>query len=273
MKSLDNIFHELHNHGLLILANVSDAGGAKVVESLGATAIATSSAGMAWAHGYADGNQLPLTRLAASVESMTRILRVPLTVDIEAGYSDDLQHVASVVEAVVAAGAVGINIEDGTAPPEVLVRKIEVAREVADKHGINLFINARSDVYLKSLVPPVQRLDEIIRRAALYAQAGANGLFAAGMVTPAEISTLCNNCTLPVNLLARDGLSAPDDLQSLGVRRLSAGSSIAEFLYGAMEGLARSFIERGQLDTQALTGFTYAKLNGLIGSVDKATGP
>ncbi len=89
------------------------------------------------------------------------------------------------------------------------MRKIEVAREVADKHGINLFINARSDVYLKSLVPPVQRLDEIIRRAALYAQAGANGLFAAGMVIPAEISTLCNNCTLPLNLLARDGLSAP----------------------------------------------------------------
>ncbi len=153
------------------------------------------------------------------------------------------------------------------------MRKIEVAREVADKHGINLFINARSDVYLKSLVPPVQRLDEIIRRAALYEQAGANGLFAAGMVTPAEISTLCNNCTLAVNLLARDGLSAPDDLQRLGVRRLSAGSSIAEFLYGAMEGLARSFIERGQLDTQALTGSTYATLNGLIGSVDKATGP
>ncbi len=104
MKPLDNVFHELHKNGLLILANVSDAGGAKVVESLGAAAIATSSAGMAWAHGYTDGNQLPLTRLAASVESMTRILHVPLTVDIEAGYSDDLQHVARVVEAVVASG-------------------------------------------------------------------------------------------------------------------------------------------------------------------------
>lgn len=264
MTSLDNVFRDLHNQGLLILANVSDAGGARVVESLGATAIATSSAGMAWSHGYADGNRLPLTLLAATVESMTRILGVPLTVDIEGGYADDLPHVAKVIDTVVAAGAVGINIEDGAGPPELLVRKIDVAREVADKRGVNLFVNARSDVYLKNLLPNDQRLEEIIRRAALYAEAGADGFFAVGMVEPAEIAILCTESRLPVNLLARDGLPAPDELQRLGVRRLSAGSSIAEFLYGAMEGLARSFVQHGRLDSQRLEGFTYGKLNDLM---------
>ncbi|WQG58970.1 isocitrate lyase/phosphoenolpyruvate mutase family protein [Pseudomonas sp. RTB3] len=264
MTSLDTVFHDLHNQGLLILANVSDAGGARIVESLGAQTIATTSAGMAWSNGYADGNQLPLALLAANVESMTRVLRVPLTVDIEGGYSDDLQHVAHVIDAVVAAGAVGINIEDGVGPPEQLVRKINVAREVAEKRGVNLFVNARSDVYLKNLLPNDRKLEEIIRRAALYAEAGANGLFAVGMLDPAEIGILCKESRLPVNLLARDALPAPDELARLGVRRLSAGSSIAEFLYGAMEGLARSFQERGRLDTQALKGFTYGELNGLM---------
>ncbi|KPY09322.1 Uncharacterized protein ALO57_04061 [Pseudomonas coronafaciens pv. oryzae] len=264
MTALDTVFHNLHQNGLLILANVADAGGARMVASLGAKAVATSSAAVAWSHGYPDGNKLPLDLLSTTVRSMARVLSVPLTVDIEGGYSDDPAQVEKVIHAVIAAGAVGINIEDGTNSPELLVRKIDVAKKVADLTGVRLFINVRTDVYLKNLFPVEQRLEELLKRAALYADAGANGLFAAGVVTSSDIGTICLESTLPVNLLSREGLPSVEELKRLSVRRLSAGSSIAEFLQGAMAGLARSFLDRGQLDTHALKAHTYGEVNALM---------
>jgi 2-methylisocitrate lyase-like PEP mutase family enzyme len=154
MNALATQFHQLHQQGLLILTNVADATGARLVEHLGGKAVATSSAAVAWAHGYPDGNALPLERLVSTVESIARVISIPLTVDVEAGYSDDLGRVAEVLDAVIAAGAVGINIEDGSTDPELLARKIEVARQVANKRNVQLFINARTDVYLKALCRP-----------------------------------------------------------------------------------------------------------------------
>lgn len=264
MTALDSAFHHLHQQGLLMLANVADAGSARIVERQGGKAVATSSAAVAWAHGYQDGDTLPLELLAGTVASMARVLSVPLTVDVEGGYSDDLEHVAKVIDRVLAAGAVGINIEDGSAAPERLMRKVEAARKVAERRGVKLFINVRTDVYLRGLLPPEQRLEEVIRRAALYANAGANGLFAAGMVDSDEIATLCRETSLPVNLLYRDNLPAPEQLQRLGVKRLSAGSSIAEYLYGAMGGLTRQFLDNGRLDSHSLKAYSYGELNGLM---------
>ncbi len=264
MNALDTPFHQLHHDGLLILTNVADATGARLVEQLGGKAVATSSAAVAWAHGYPDGNTLPLERLISTVESIARVIKVPLSVDIEAGYSDDLDRVAEVIDAVVAAGAVGINIEDGSGTPELLARKIEVARKVADKRDVKLFINARTDVYLKSLVPAEDRVAETLRRAALYQAAGADGLFAAGATSAYEIEAICKGTTLPVNVLGFAGLPSPDELKSLGVRRLSAGSGIAEFMYGAMGSLVKSFLASGKLDTHDLKAFTYGEVNGLL---------
>lgn len=151
MSTLDSTFHALHQHGLLMLANVADAGGARIVERLGSPAVATSSAAMAWAHGYQDGNQLPLAALDASLRGMVR-----------------------------------------------------------------------------------------------------------------EIAEVCRGTRLPVNLLLRDGLPGFEELQRLGVRRLSAGSSIAEFLYGAMGGLARGFLDNGRLPVDGSKAFTYSELNELM---------
>ncbi|MCY0110600.1 isocitrate lyase/phosphoenolpyruvate mutase family protein [Pseudomonas monsensis] len=264
MNALATPFHQLHQQGLLILTNVADATGARLVEHLGGKAIATSSAAVAWAHGYPDGNTLPLDRLVSTVESIVRVISVPLTVDVEAGYSDDLGRVAEVLDAVVAAGAVGINIEDGSAAPELLARKIERARQVADKRNVQLFINARTDVYLKNLVPAEDRVAETLRRAAMYQAAGADGLFAAGVTAAYEIEAICKGTPLPVNVLGFAGLPSPLELQALGVRRLSAGSGIAEFLYGAMGGLVKSFLATGQLDTHGLKALSYGEVNGLL---------
>ncbi|MEJ6815544.1 isocitrate lyase/phosphoenolpyruvate mutase family protein [Pseudomonas sp. LF-5] len=264
MNALATPFHQLHQQGLLILTNVADATGARLVEHLGGKAIATSSAAVAWAHGYPDGNTLPLDRLVSTVESIVRVISVPLTVDVEAGYSDDLGRVAEVLDAVIAAGAVGINIEDGSAAPELLARKIERARQVADKRNVQLFINARTDVYLKGLVPAEDRVAETLRRAAMYQAAGADGLFAAGVTAAYEIEAICKGTPLPVNVLGFAGLPSPSELQALGVRRLSAGSGIAEFLYGAMGGLVKSFLATGQLDTHGLKALSYGEVNGLL---------
>src|SRR3990167_7913394 len=249
---MDTRFHQLHHDGLLILTNVADATGARIVEQLGCKAVATSSAAVAWAHGYADGNALPLERLISTVESIARVISVPLTVDIEAGYSDDLTRVAEVVDAVIAAGAVGINIEDGATAPELLVRKIEVARQVAGRRKVKLFINARTDVYLRGLVPAEDRVAETLRRAALYQAAGADGLFAAGATGGDEKAVRGPGAPLPVNVLGLPGLPSTEALQALGVRRLSAGSGISEFLYGAMASLAKGFLETGKLDSSHL---------------------
>jgi 2-methylisocitrate lyase-like PEP mutase family enzyme len=270
MDTLDNQFHQLHHEGLLILTNVADAAGARLVEQLGSKAIATSSAAVAWVHGYPDGNTLPLERLVSTVESIARVISVPLTVDIEAGYSDDLARVADVIDAVIAAGAVGINIEDGASPPELLARKIEIARQVARRRDVKLFINARTDVYLKGLVPAEDRVAETLKRAALYQAAGADGLFAAGVSAEYEIAALCQGTTLPVNVLGLPGLPSPDELKALGVRRLSAGSGIAEFLYGAMAGLAKSFLQTGKFDSSHLKALTYGEVNALLKPSGKA---
>lgn len=264
MDTLDTQFQQLHHEGLLILTNVADAAGARLVEQLGCKAVATSSAAVAWLHGYQDGNALPLERLVSTVESIARVITVPLSVDIEAGYSDDLARVAEVLDAVIAAGAVGINIEDGASPPELLVRKIEIARQVAERRGVKLFINARADVYLKGLVPAEDRVAETLKRAALYQAAGADGLFAAGVTAEYEIAALCQGTPLPVNVLGLPGLPSPEALKALGVRRLSAGSRIAEFLYGAMATVTKSFLETGTFDTRELKAFTYGEVNALL---------
>jgi 2-methylisocitrate lyase-like PEP mutase family enzyme len=113
-------------------------------------------------------------------------------------------------------------------------------------------------------VPAEDRVAETLRRAALYEAAGADGLFAAGVTAEYEIAALCQGTPLPVNVLGLPGLPSPEALQSLGVRRLSAGSGIAEFLYGAMASLAKGFLETGKLDSSHLKAFTYGEINALL---------
>ena len=121
--------------------------------------------------------------LTTAIAQIARVISVPLTVDIEGGYLDRPGAVGAVVEAVIEAGAVGINIEDGRGAPELLAAKIRPRREPERRMGVPLFINARIDVYLRSLVPPERAVAEVIRRATMYREAGADGAFPAGIVS------------------------------------------------------------------------------------------
>lgn len=186
-------FHSLHTSGFLTLPNAWDAGSARVIETLGARAVATSSAAVCWAHGYADGHHLPVDVLITTVREITRVVSIPVTCDFEGGYADDPAQVADNIARVIDAGAVGINIEDGREPPELLARKIAAVREAAAKAGVNLFINARTDVFLKGLAQGEAAVAESLRRGALYREAGADGLFVPFVVETAHITAIAGD--------------------------------------------------------------------------------
>jgi len=265
MTDLAATFHSLH-HGPtpLRLANAWDAGSARLIESVGAPAIATTSAGVAWALGYPDGDALPAKALAAVVAAITRVIRVPLSVDFEGGYSSEPAGAAENIAPLLDAGAVGINIEDGTAPPELLCRKIEAIKRAAAAKRVDLYVNARTDVYLHGLVPEAERLAETKRRAALYREAGADGIFVPAVVDPATIRAVAEATPLPLNVLARMGLPPAAELGSLGVRRLSAGSGICQALWGRAATLAKDFLAEGASDPLADGAMIYPEINALF---------
>jgi 2-methylisocitrate lyase-like PEP mutase family enzyme len=258
-------FRELHGEGsLLVLPNVWDAGSARLVESCGATAVATSSAAVAWAHGTLDGERIGRGALVRLVAEIARVAQVPVTVDAEEGYAEAPAGVAETVAALVDAGAVGINLEDGTGAPETLARKIEVAKRAGEAAGVDLFVNARTDVYLRGLVPPPQAVGETLRRARLYREAGVDGLFVPGLSAPAEIEIVAREAGLPLNLMIVPGLAPAPELKRLGVRRLSAGTALAQATLGFVRRAARELLERGTYTTLYADPVLSGELNALF---------
>ena len=257
-------FRGLHERGLLVLPNAWDAGSARLVESVGARAVATSSAAVAWSHGYADGDLLPVPLLVATVGEIARAVKVPVSVDVESGYSSDPAAVGDVVSRVVEAGGVGINLEDGDAAPDLLCAKIDRVRAAGVRLGVAVFVNARTDVYLAGLAPADRRLDETLARAARYRAAGADGIFVPGVVDADAIRAIASAVALPLNVLARPGLPAARELEALGVRRVSAGSGIASALFGAMASLASGFLRDGVAAPLARGAMPYAEINALM---------
>jgi 2-methylisocitrate lyase-like PEP mutase family enzyme len=249
---------------LLILPNAWDAGSARVIEHAGASAIATSSAAVAWAHGYADGQFLPFETLLSTVSEIVKTVSVPVSADIEAAYAHDAATAAKTVAQVMAAGAVGINIEDGNDAPDLLARKIENLKTAARKAGGDLWVNARIDTYLRRLVPAEQAYDETVRRAKLYREAGANSIFAPGLTDLADLTRLVKDVVLPLNCLAWPGLPDGAALEKIGVRRLSAGSGIGKVVLSHTAALAASFLADGRSEPFNEGKLTNPDINGMM---------
>lgn len=266
MPASAQTFRDLHHQATVLRpSNAWDAGSARLFESLGATAIATTSAGVAWSQGYADGRVFPIEVAVSVTASIARLIKVPLSVDIENGYSDDPHTVAEHVKRLLDVGAVGINLEDGPDAPQVLARKIEAIKDVAEKGGMDVFINARTDVFLAGLAGEGQRVDESLRRGRLYQQAGADGLFVPAVIDIEEIKAIVQGIALPINVLVRPGLPSADALAALGVRRLSAGSGVAQTLWGQAEQLARGFLEDGRSEAVTQSSLSYPQIQALFG--------
>jgi 2-methylisocitrate lyase-like PEP mutase family enzyme len=257
-------FRRLHaGPELLLLANAWDAGSARLIESLGAQAIATTSAGVAWSHGYRDGHALPVPLLLATVAEIARVLSIPLSVDVEGGYSADPAAVADTVARVADAGAVGINLEDGTDPPDLLCAKIERAKRATAGRGVDLFVNARTDVYLRGLAGGPAAVEETIARGRRYREAGCDGLFVPGIIEASAIRAVVEAIDRPVNVLAWPGLPSPTELQALGVRRLSAGGSVASAALSRARSVAAAFLQ-GSAAPASDTPLASREINGLF---------
>ena len=265
MNDLAKEFRRLHQRNTpLVLANAWDAGSARLIESCGAAAIATTSAGLAWSRGYPDGDAIPPRDLAAAVADIARVLSVPLTVDVEGGYASDAAQVGENVAAVVGAGAVGINIEDGQASVDLLCAKIGAAKAAAARARVDLFVNARTDVLLRGLVPAERAVEETLERARRYRDAGADGLFVPYLSDPAAIRAIVAGTELPLNVMVLPKLAPVAELGALGVKRVSAGSAISQAAYGHARRAAKQLLEEGRYDVLFETSATYPEMNALF---------
>lgn len=264
-------FRALH-HGseVLLLPNAWDAASAAVFRHLGARAIATTSAGLAWASGFADGDVLPRENLFFAVSEIGRVIgKLPLSVDIEGGYSDDPQAVAALVERLLELGAAGINIEDGGRDSGLLAAKIEAIKSRCPRDGSEVFVNARTDVYLRELASGDAAVRETVARGRTYADAGADGLFVPGLCDPQAMASIARDVTLPLAVFAVPGLPSARELFASGVRRLSAGESLAALAYGAAREAAEAFLRDGSSDA-VLTArnLEYGPTNALFTGAD-----
>ena len=255
-------FRALHQQATpLRLPNAWDAGSALQIAQLGAKAIATTSAGVAWSLGYRDGNTLPISEYAARTASIARVVEVPLSVDVEGGYADDPATVADNVARLIDAGAAGINIEDGAGAPLLLCRKVEAVRNAAERAGVPLYINVRTDVYARGLAPQGQRASEVLARAQGYQAAGADGLFVLGLTDTAEMRAIADGSALLLNVIVWPGLPPLDSLAVHGVRRVSVGSWLPQTLWTHNAQMVSGFLDQGDTAPLMAAATPYATVN------------
>lgn len=243
----------------LVLPNVWDVASARIVEQAGFPAIATSSAGIAFAHGLPDGEQISGERMLRAVAQIAGAVYVPVTADVEAGYGNKPEDAARTARGVVEAGAVGMNFEDASGDAEhplielpLQVEKIRAIRETCERMGVPLVLNARTDVYLLQVGEPARRYDQTVRRLSAFRDAGADCVFVPGVRDAETIRRLVADLACPVNILAGPGSPSVAELAALGVKRISLGSGPMRAAMGLLRRLAAELQAQG----------TYTNLDG-----------
>ena len=262
----------LHRPGRpLVLVNAWDAASARIVERAGSPAVATTSAGIAFSAGLPDGQVITRERMLEAVACICDAVAVPVTADVESAYGDSADEVRRTVGGVLEAGAVGMNLEDGTGRPEtplqdlaIQVEKIRTVVAEGRRLGVPLVLNARTDVFLDRVGPEAGRLEESVRRGTAYRDAGADCVFVPGITDPAVIGPLVERLACPVNVLAAPGMPPLSELSRLGVARVSLGSGPMRAAMTLLERLAAEALTKGTFG--GLEGIlTHATLNALMG--------
>ncbi len=270
-------FRSMHSEGpVLLLANVWDVACARIVEEAGFPALATTSAGIAFAQGFPDGQKIPPKRMIAAVAGIAGAVNVPVTADVEGGYGNKPEDAARTASGVIHAGAVGMNFEDATGDPghpladlPLQLEKIRAIRETAEKLGIPLVLNARTDVYLLQVGDPAKRYDETVRRLQAFRDAGADCVFVPGVRDAATIGRLVADLRCPVNVLAVPGSPSVAELAALGVRRISLGSGPMRATLGMLRRLAQELRTSGTYS--AMEGApSHAEMNAIMNSNRKS---
>lgn len=241
---------------LLVLPNAWDVASARLFEAAGAQAIATSSAGIATALGYADGQRIPRAEMLDMVRRIARAVALPVTADLEAGYGDTPEAAAETARGALEAGAVGMNIEDSKSsaegellPMELQISRLRAARAAATSIGVDLVINGRTDAFAVRGLAPGARADEAIRRANSYLAAGADCAFVPFVTDAQVIGRLAREIRGPLNVLGVPGSPPIAELERLGVRRVSVGSGPARAAYAAARRVARELLVSGTFES------------------------
>jgi len=245
-------FRALHAAGAFILPNAWDAASARILEDAGFSAIATTSAGIAFACGFPDGERLPRDMMVEAIGRIASAVRVPVTADIERGYGATPDDVADTVSAVIAAGAVGVNLEDGTGDPEHpliavdrMVARIEAASATAETAGIGFVINARTDGYISGATGEPAFADAVARANA-YLAAGADCAFVPWVQDLGVIRRLAASIAGPLNVVVSGpGMPPLKDLEAAGVRRVTLGGSLMRAMMGRLRDTARQLLRDG----------------------------
>ena len=264
-------FRSLHKSGrILVLPNAWDVPSARVFEDAGLSAIATSSAALAVTLGYPDGERIGKDELFLAVKKIADSLTVPLSVDIESGFGRTESQLTDTVRRVVAAGGVGINIEDISNfesktlfAVETQVDRVRTVRRVSDSLGIPLVINARTDAYRYAVGDGSAGLEEVIRRTKAYSEAGADCLYPMGLAERDAITTFVKAVNKPVNIMARKGVPSISELERIGVRRLSLGPGPMYATMGLLRKIAQELKQNGTYESMLAGAITYGELNAL----------
>jgi len=247
---------------IFVIPNAWDAASARVFEAEGFPAIGTTSAGVAAALGYPDGGVVPSREMIEAVARIVRAVGVPVSADIEHAYAATPDAVAEVVLRVIAAGAVGINIEDyvpgapDLEPIALQVDKIKAIIKAAVKSGVRVVVNARTDAFLRALGTPESRLGVSIERGRAFLAAGADCVFVPGVKDPETIAALVRGIGGPINVLAVDGTPPIAELEALGVARVSVGSGPMRAALAVVRDVARELKAQGTYS--AFTGHAMA---------------
>ncbi len=256
----------------LVLPNAWDCASARIFEESGFPAIATTSAGVAFSLGYADGQQIPAAAMLEAVARIAACVGVPLTADLEAGYGD----IAATARALIESGAVGLNLEDAAAsgtdgfvPVEEQAARIATVRRVANDAGVPLVINARTDIYLRQHGPATTRFERCCDRLRSYIAAGADCVFVPGVADEETIGRLVAELRFPLNVLAVQGTPPVSRLRALGVARVSIGSGIARSAMGHTRRVARELKEHGSFASMLEGAIPYAEANALFAGPQK----
>jgi 2-methylisocitrate lyase-like PEP mutase family enzyme len=255
-KRLAETFRHAHRGPpLLLLPNAWDAMSARLFEAAGFGAIATTSGGVAWALGFADGEHAPWSEVVEATARIARTVRVPVTADIEGGYGDTPDQVAKSVADIIRAGVVGCNLEDGTARPDQPIRpiddavaRIRAAREAANAAGVPLVINARVDLYLKNVGDAQTRFDETVRRSKAYLAAGADCIYPFALADMDTIARLVKAIGAPVNIVARAGSPPAAEFERIGVARISIAAGASLVVADLIEKIGRELRATGRFD-------------------------
>lgn len=245
-----------HEPKLLVLPNIWDPLGARLLEGLGYPAVATASAAVAYSLGYDDGQRIKFSTMLDVIERIASSVALPMTADIEGGYAEQPDEVAENIRKVLQAGAVGINFEDSTVeggplhPIEFQCERIRTIRKMAVEEGIPLVINARIDVFVRrGEISHAKKIEETIVRGQAYIDAGADCLYPMG---PGDIETLKkirDETKAPINVYASKAAASMKELEAIGVSRLSLGPGLIRASLTTMKNVAQQLLDYGSYDS------------------------